>query len=166
MPAKGGTPETVRPRKRHTTLRTLQFHKLVRAPLPFVFRWCTDYREDDDRITSDIYQYRARIVLREPDRIVRIITVPGHDRNRSTDVEIISLQPPDRWHLYKFSVTDDKRGRYRLTPRGPNATLIQMHFREKWKVRNPPSRARYRALFNRVWDRYVSEMERDYRRRP
>lgn len=89
--------------------RTLRFNKLIHAPLPFVFRWCTDYRDDDDRITDSIYHYRSEIVLREPDRIVRIITVPGTDRNRSTDVEIITLRPPNRWHLEKFSFSDDDR---------------------------------------------------------
>lgn len=136
-------------------LRTYRFSKLVRAPLPFVFRWCTDYREDDDRLTDSIYHYQAKIVLREPNRIVRIITIRGGDRNRSTDVEIIALRPPNRWHLTKVSATDDETGTYLLTRKGARLTLVEMRFRETWKVGRLPDRKRYRALFNQVWDRYV-----------
>jgi hypothetical protein len=151
-------------RRPPTTYRTYRFRKTIHAPLPFVYRWCTDYREDDDRITNSIYHYRARIALREPTRVVRIITVPGRDRNRSTDVEIISLSPPNRWHLEKFSVSDDEVGSYRLVRKGARLTLLEMRFREKWKVRDLPVRAEYRALFNQVWDRYVDVMERGFRR--
>jgi hypothetical protein len=146
------------------SVRTFGLRKLVHAPRWFVFRWCTDYRDDDDRITDSIYHYRAKIVLREPGRVVRIITVPGRDRNRNTDVEIISLRPPDRWRLDKFSVTDDETGWYRLTRKGRALTTIDMRFRRKWKVGRPPDQKRYQALFNRVWDRYVEVMEAEYRR--
>ena len=146
--------------------RTLRFHKLVRAPLPFVYRWCTDYRDDDDRLTNDLYHYEARVVLREPERVVRIIVVPGRDRNRHTDVEIISLLPPDRWRMTKLSVTDDESASYRLHPEGPELTRLDMRFRETWKSTAVPDRRRYRALFHEVWDRYVQTMEAEYRRRP
>ncbi len=149
-----------------TKYRTYRFRKLVRAPLPFVYRWCTDYRQDDDRITDSIYQYQAKIVLREPTRIVRIITLPGRNRNRNTDVEIISLLPPDRWHLEKLSVTDDETGAYRLVRRGPKLTAVQMRFRKKWKIPDLPDPKEYRALFSRVWDRYVDVMEKEFRRHP
>ncbi len=151
-------------RRNPPKIRTLRFHKLVRAPLPFVYRWCTDYREDDDRLTDSIYHYQATIPLREPTRIVRIITVPGVDRNRCTEVEIISLRPPDQWKLNKFSVTDDKFGSYRVRRIGAKLTRVEMHFRERWKDSTPPNRQRYRRLFNRVWDRYVEVMESEYRR--
>jgi hypothetical protein len=143
---------------------TLRFRKVVLAPARFVFAWCTDYREDDDQMTKSIYHYEARILLREPRRIVRTITVPGRNRNRSTDVEIISLKPPDRWHLRKLSVTDDETGSYRLIRQGSSRTLIEMRFRRKWKTRRTPNLENYRALFSRVWDRYVDEIEREYHR--
>jgi hypothetical protein len=139
------------------------YSKRIQAPLPFVFRWCTDYREDDDKLTDSIYHYSARIVLREPHRIVRIITVPGRDQNRNTDVEIITLHPPNRWRLHKFSVTDDVVGNYRLTRVEPNLTSLEIRFRTWWKVRASPDRARYRILFNRVWDLYVRLMEQEFR---
>jgi hypothetical protein len=147
-------------------IQRYRFRKLVHAPLPYVFAWCTDYREDDDRITDSIYHYRANIVLREPARVVRVITVPGRNRNRCTDVEIISLRPPDRWRLTKLSVTDDVTGSYRLTRQRGASTSIEMRFRRVWKVGRPPDLKRYRALFNRVWDRYVAAIEAEYRRHP
>jgi hypothetical protein len=150
------------PRDGTSPVQVLRFRKLIHAPLSVVYRWCTDYREDDDRITDSIYHYHARIALRESNRVVRIITVPGRDRNRATDVEIIELHPPDRWHLTKLSVTDDESGRYRLTSKGPNLTVLEMRFRRTWKVGRPPDLERYKALFNRVWDRYVEVMETEY----
>ncbi|MGB6501370.1 MAG: hypothetical protein WBG19_08240 [Thermoplasmata archaeon] len=150
-------------RPTRASYRAFGFRKLVHAPLRFVFRWCTDYRDDDDRITDSIYHYRAKIVLRESARVVRIITVPGRDRNRNTDVEVISLRPPAGWRLDKFSVTDDETGWYRLTRKGRALTSIDMRFRRRWKAGKPPDQKRYRALFDRVWDRYVEVMEAEYR---
>ena len=144
--------------------RTLRFRKVIRAPLPFVYRWCTDFREDDHRLTEDIYHYAARILLREPRRIVREVVVPGPNRNRNTELEIITLAPPNGWSLRKLSVTDDKRGTYRLTSLGSNRTALEMRFQENWKASRLPNRGRYRALFDRVWDRYVQLMEAEFRR--
>ncbi len=151
-------------RQPRTKYRSYRFRKLIQAPLPFVYQWCTDYREDDDRITDSIYHYKAKVVLREAARIVRIIVLPGRNPNRNTDVEIISLMPPNRWHLNKLSATDDETGSYRLVRKGPRLTSLEMWFREKWRVRNLPDRNRYRALFNQVWDRYVDVMEAEFRR--
>jgi hypothetical protein len=145
--------------------QTLRFKKLIRAPLSFVFQWCTDYRDDDDRITDSIYHYRARIVLREPNRVVRIIRVPGKDTNRCTDVEIIHLHPPNHWNLTKLSWTDDEVGDYRLTARSSQFTLLEMRFKRTWKAGHLPSLARYKVLFDRVWDRYVEVMEAEYGQR-
>ncbi|MFZ1023231.1 MAG: hypothetical protein WAN87_03765 [Thermoplasmata archaeon] len=144
--------------------RTTRYRKLIRAPLPFVYRWCTDYRNDDDRLTNSIYQYRSRIVLSERARVIRIITVPGRNRNRSTDVEIITLQPPNRWHLDKFSVSDDEKGDYRLISKRPQLTVLEMRFRTAWKVTRLPDLRRYKALFNRVWDKYVDLIEKEFGR--
>jgi len=145
--------------------RSLTFRKVIAAPLPFVFQWCTDYREDDDRITDDLYHYRARILLREPRRVVRVVTVPGGDPLRTTEVEVIRLAPPDRWTVQMYSATGDRVRRYRLRRIGPHRSALEMRFVETWKVARIPSRARYRRLFQRVWDRYVDGIERDYRRR-
>jgi hypothetical protein len=150
--------------RRPPKVQTLHFQKLVRAPLDFVYRCCTDYREDDDRITDSIYQYKAKIVLREPNRVVRIITVPGADPNRCTDVEVIRLRPPNRWRLTKLSWTDDETGSYRLTAKDPHVTLLEMRFRRTWKAGPLPRLDRYRALFNRTWDRYVEVIETEYDR--
>lgn len=143
--------------------RILRFRKVIRAPLGFVYRWCTDFREDDDHLTRSLYRYRARIPLREPDRIVRLIEVPGRNRNRSTDVEVIRLRPPDRWELEKMSWSEDETGRYRLRRLGSGRTQLDLRFEERWKRRRPPALARYRAFFDRVWDRYVALIEAEYR---
>ncbi|MCI4330415.1 MAG: hypothetical protein L3K19_01020 [Thermoplasmata archaeon] len=144
--------------------QSMRYSKRIDAPLPFVFRWCTDYRDDDDALTDDLYHYQARIVLREPHRIVRVITVPGPDQNRCTDVEIIRLSPPDRWTLEKLSWTDDELGTYRLHRVDSGRTQLEMRFVKTWKTSRIPSRERYRRLFHRVWDRYVSLIEADAER--
>jgi hypothetical protein len=139
----------------------LRFRKTIRAPLAFVFRWCTDYRDDDDRLTDDIYQYRTQILLREPTRIVRVVTGPGAARDRSTEVETITLRPPDQWQAVMFSADEDRNGRYRLRREAPRLTSLEMRFTQSWKV-TPSNRARYERLFNRVWDRYVETIEREF----
>jgi hypothetical protein len=153
------------PRPRRVTWETWRFQQRFHAPPSFVYRWCTDFREDDDRITNDLYQYRAKILLREPDRTVRLVTTPGSDRNRNTDVEVITLVPPDRWKLTKYSFTDDETGRYRLRRLGPELTELEIVLRRRWKVRRRPNRERYRALFRRVWERYAERIEVAYRAR-
>jgi hypothetical protein len=152
-------------RRRAPVVQRLRFRKVIRAPLGFVYRWCTDYRDDDDTITDSIYHYRAKILLRERGRVVRLITVPGKNRNRCTDVEVIRLRPPNRWRLTKMSVTDDESGTYQLSEKGPHVTILDMRFRRSWKTGRRPDLNNYRALFNRVWDEYVLAIEADYRRR-
>jgi hypothetical protein len=153
------------PSPRTPTVQLLHFRKQIRAPLRFVYRWCTDFRNDDDRITDSIYSYKAKVVLREASRTVRVITVPGKDPNRCTDVEIIALRPPIGWDLTKLSWTDDEIGHYHLTASSANSTLLEMRFRRTWKADRSPSLSRYKALFNEVWDRYVEVIESEWRRR-
>jgi hypothetical protein len=152
--------------RRRPRSRTLRFRKVIDAPLPFVFEWCTDFRDDDDRLTDDLYRYRARILLRQPGRVIREIVVPGPDRNRATEVELIDVSPPDRWRSRMFSASLDRVGSYRLLRVSPYCMRIEMRFRESWRSSRPSSRLRYRALFDEVWDRYAERIEREFRALP
>jgi hypothetical protein len=149
---------TVRPRTRR---RAWRYRRTIRAPLSFVYRWCTDYREDDDRLTDDLYQYRAEILLREPRRVVRVIRAPVPRSRDDVELEIIELQPPDHWKAVMVSLAQDRRGVYRLRRLDRGRTAIEIRFTERWKS-TPSDRGEYGALFDRVWDRYVARIESEY----
>ncbi|MCI4345153.1 MAG: hypothetical protein L3K07_00130 [Thermoplasmata archaeon] len=144
----------------------MRVRKLIRAPLPFVYRWCTDFREDDDRITNSIYHYRAEIVRLGPRRLLRLITLPGEQFADDTQVELIRLAPPDRWRLDLVSAELDETGSYQLRRVGRTRTLLEMRFEKRWRLRRAPDQRAYRKLFDRVWDLYVLSIEPQYGRAP
>ncbi|MCI4362995.1 MAG: hypothetical protein L3K13_01635 [Thermoplasmata archaeon] len=130
--------------------------------MPFVYRWCTDFRTDDHRLTDSIYHYRAEVVRLGPRRLLRIITLPGEEFASGTEVELIRLGPPDRWRLDLVSAALDETGSYRLRRLGPRRTRIEMRFEKQWRLRRVPGERQYGTLFRRVWDLYAVTIERAY----
>lgn len=133
-----------------------------RAPLPFVFRWCTDYRPDDPAREKEDFQ--RRILSRTARRVVYedLSEMPdGWSWSRMT----VTLRPPNRWHAdaagnrrtwsldYVLGELADgrtsfhMRGERRATPLGPP---------------NPPRSALEPELL-RSWRNFARALERDYR---
>jgi len=135
--------------------------KTINAPLRYVYDWCTDYSEDDPRITGSKSQ--RRIVEKTGKRAIYIQIYEGADGKEKVAVNIVTLRPPASWHLDYFGEEDDETGEYRLKSLGKSKTKLDMVFKEKWKsIAKVPSIKEQLMATNEVWDKYVIALERDY----
>jgi len=146
--------------------KTHSFHisKTIHAPLRFVYEWCTDYRETDPQITGS--KSKRRILLRTKHRVVYMLSYPSRGKIR-TGINVVTLHPPNGWHLDFVGDEDNETGDYTLTTLRAGKTRLDMKFTERYKIRNAPSKAQDAKSVGGVWDKYVPALERDYaRRRP
>jgi len=134
-----------------------------RAPLPFVFAWCTDYSASDPAIEKD--DYRRRLLSRTP-REVRYEDLTEGDEGWMWSRWTVALRPPDAWQgraigNYRNWVVD-----YRLRPLPDGRTELHLRGRRRPAVlgeSNPP-RKRLEAELSATWKRFAKALEADYRR--
>ena len=136
--------------------------RIVNAPIRFVYAWCTDYRASDPKITGS--KSKRKILMKTKDRVVYAATYRSHGTLMG-GVNVVTLHPPNAWHLDFIGDEDDETGDYILTSRGRNKTRLDMVFTERYKIRNSPSRVQDVKSVHEVWDKYVAALERDYARR-
>jgi len=137
--------------------------KTIRAPLRFVYDWCTDYRETDPKITGS--KSKRKILLKNKHRAVYVENYRSGGKPRS-EVDVITLHPPKAWHL---DLTSDEgwneTGDYVLSSLGFWRTRLDIRFKEHFKISKPPTKAEYEKHVSEVWDKYVTELERDCARK-
>ncbi|MCI4327694.1 MAG: hypothetical protein L3K16_08715 [Thermoplasmata archaeon] len=133
-----------------------------RAPLPFVFRWCTDYTPSDPKLEKEKF---TRRVLRKGGRTAVYEDLFDTPKGWMWSHQVVTLRPPNRWHAdasgsHRFWSLDYElmalpeggtelylRGERRATPLGG---------------KNPP-RARLERELRTSWSNYGRALERDYR---
>lgn len=140
---------------------TYTLSKVFNAPLPFVYAWCTDFREDDSRMHGGAS--RRRFVERSRKRI--IWTTKSEDGGKPVEgVRVVWLSPPDSWRLDTCGDVRE-RGDYALTSLGKNRTRLDMTFRVTYDRREDvESRESWEADGRKDWDAYARFLERDYGR--
>jgi hypothetical protein len=134
---------------------------VLNAPLFFAFKWCTDYRENDPRITGS--KNKRSILEKTKERVIYTIRYRSGQRTMNA-VNIVTLKPPKAWYLDSRGDEDDTIGEYHLTSLGPRKTRLEMTFVESWKIRNYPEKAEYLSDIHRIWDKYAAAFETDYKR--
>lgn len=149
-------------RRKSTTYR---FRVLFRAPLPFVFRWCTDYTPEDPAIEGENYQ--RKVVERSRRRVVfedLSDAATGWIWSRN----VVSLYPPNRW---RASMDGNQRrwsAEYSLRDLGKGRTELRFQGRRTPTPLGPPNPPI--RQFNREilagWARFARRLERDYRKSP
>lgn len=135
--------------------------KTINAPLRFTYNWCTDYSEDDPQITGS--KSKRKILEKTKKRTIYAQIYEGADGEQKIAVDIVSLKPPTSWHLDYFGEEDDETADYSVTSLGKKKTRLDMVFREKWKITNSPTIKEQIKSTNRVWDKYIAALEKDYR---
>ena len=143
----------------YTKSHTLHVSKVIRAPVRFVYEWCTDYRESDPKISGS--KARRRILLKTEHRVIYLSTYRSGGKSRSA-VNIVTLNPSKSWHLDFVGDDDDEAGDYVLTRLGPQKTRLDMTFDEHYKTRKSPTKAQDLKQTNEVWDKYVAALEDEY----
>jgi hypothetical protein len=138
---------------------TYRVSKIINAPMKFVFDWCTDFREDDNQITGSKTQ---RKILEKTKHRVIYISAYERDGKGVSGVNIVTLKPPNAWHLEYVGEEEDEIGRYKLKRLGPSRTRLDMIFTEKYRVNNAPTKEEDRSHTEQMWDKYVAALETDF----
>ena len=136
-----------------------------RAPLDFVYRWCTDYSERDPQLEG--MPFRRKIVRRTRRQVIYedLDEMPsGWVWRRG----IVTLRPPNHWTARSIGSHRVWSLDYRLR------TLPDGRTELRWRGRrrateiggSNPSSAAMRREMRTMWDRYGRALEREYRARP
>jgi hypothetical protein len=135
--------------------------KIIGAPLSYVYKWCTDFSESDPQLTGSKSQ---RMILEKTlKRAIYAQIYDGADGRKKVAVNVVTLKPPDSWHLDYFGEEDDETAEYRLKSLGRGKTRLDMVFREKWKkIERVPSIEEQIEHTDRAWDKFVVALEGDY----
>ena len=146
----------------YTKSHSINLSRIIRAPLWFVYGWCTDYRDTDPQITGS--KNKRKVLLRTKHRVIYLTSYKSQGKQRSA-VDVVTLHPPRAWHLDFVGDDDDEVGDYVLTSLGPRKTRLDMSFKEHYKIRAAPTQAQDLQQVHKVWDKYVAALEKDYSRR-
>ncbi len=134
-----------------------------RAPLRFVYRWCTDYRRDDAAREGE--KYTRRVVERTKGRVV-FEDIEPDEAGWFWTRHVVRLIPPYRWHMDGWGNRRHVTADYRLAPVGKNRTRLELRWRRR------PSLLKFTRIPKSVgerssrlgWANFRRELERDYRR--
>ena len=143
-------------------VRTYHVTKVLNAPLNFAFKWCTDYRSSDPKITGS--GNKRKILEKTKARVIYTVGYKSGERSLNA-VNIVTLNPPRSWHLDSRGEEDDEVGDYKLSSLGPSKTKLDMKFTEEWKTQDYPSNTEYIKQIHDVWSKYAAALEKDYRKR-
>ncbi|MGA3296962.1 MAG: hypothetical protein ABSD41_05880 [Candidatus Bathyarchaeia archaeon] len=139
------------------TARICRFSKILNAPLWFVYSWCTDFREDDHKITGS--KSRRLIIEKTKRRAVYVTKQKGS--KRLTSVGIVTLHPPDRWHFCSIGGQIIETGKYHLKKIGPRETKLEAVFTLKRNA-TMASKMEFIKHLNEFWKKYDVALEKDY----
>lgn len=141
---------------------TYRVRAVFRAPLPFVFRWCTDYTPADARLEGERY---ARKILRRSDREVVYEDLEELHPGWMWARHVVRLYPPNRWHSESTGSHRQYSLEYRLSRRADGNTEFLLTARRRpYGIggKNPP-RAGWERDVTRAWRRFGRALEREYR---
>ncbi len=139
-----------------------EIRSTFRAPLSFVFDWCTDYTPDDPRLEKD--RYRRKILSRKGRHVVYEDlhdTPEGWMWSHNT----VTLLPPNRWHAEATGSHREWDLDYTLRELPGGRTQLTLHGVRRPTTlggRNPP-KARLERELRASWRNFGAALERDYR---
>jgi len=144
--------------------QTYRFSKVIEATLPFVYDWCTDFREDDAGLTGS--QTKTKILEKTKTRV--IMTDSYMQKGKPVEsVTVVSLKPPNAWHLdYAGNEAESEVGDYKLTRLGTKKTRLDMEFTMIYGPgRKVPSKEELINGSSKFWDKLIVHLMEDYSRK-
>src|SRR6058998_3597647 len=107
------------------------------VPLDFAFAWCTDYTPEDASLEGETYQ---RKIIERTSRRVIFEDLEESDDGWNWSRDVVTLRPPNRWHMIGIGNRRDVRADYVLSPLPDGRTRFDLRWRRRPKVRNarPP----------------------------
>ena len=132
------------------------------APLAHSFRWCTDYSAIDPQLEKE--EYARRVLERGPRRVV-YEDLASTKAGWSWARYVVTLQPPDRWHMESIGTARCAVGDYLLTPLSGDRTRFELRYRRKpglLPFRRVPKKERDPQDLV-TWLHFKRALEKDYR---
>lgn len=130
------------------------------APIDFVFKWCTDFREDDGKMTGS--KTKRHFLERTKKRIIWVVSY-NEGGEPKEGVRVVRLMPPDAWH---FDTCGDSReaGDYKLVSLSKNKTRLDLVFNVTYDNRKDvESRDTWQKETKDLWAVYSKYLEKDYK---
>ena len=147
---------------KHPPTAVYEFRTTFRAPLNFVFRWCTDYTPADSRLEKD--DYTRKILRKGPRRVVYEDLSEG-PAGWSWSRHIVDLHPPNRWHSTSTGNHRIWDLEYELVAESAERTSFSLR-----GARTPtelgtknPSQSELNRELRKTWANFGRALERDYR---
>ena len=141
--------------------RRYEVRSTFRAPLSYVFRWCTHYTSKDGQYSGEGYQRR---ILSRSGRRVTFEDLFDTKQGWIWVHRTVRLQPPDRWHADSVGSDRILSVDYRLSSLpGDRTRLLIVARRRPYGIgqANPPITEWQRRVAGN-WERLGRVLERDY----
>jgi hypothetical protein len=134
-----------------------------RAPLPFVYRWCTDYTPQDPQYEKDDYQRR---ILRRSSRKVVYEDLSVSKEGWVWSHAEVRLLPPNGWHSDSVGSHRQYSVDYRLKelPGARTEMTLRARRRPYGIGAKNPSKAAWEKNIRKLWRNFGRVLERDYRK--
>ena len=130
------------------------------APHEYVFAWCTDFREDDNKFTGSKTQ--RTMLEKNPERVIwRVRYKEGKESKEG--IRIVWLKPPKSWFLDSCGDTRE-RAEYKLTPLGKSKTRLDMKFLVTYDSKDEvEDKEEWEGDGQKHWKIYKKALEADFK---
>jgi len=135
----------------------------LRAPLGFVYRWCTDFTPEDSHFSGERY---VRRILRRSPRAVVFEDLYESRRGWTWIRRVVRLSPPDHWRADSVGSDRAISVEYRLSRIASDRTQLTIRARRRpygIGTRNP-SKSTWEGSVGANWERFGRALEREYKR--
>jgi len=148
---------------RRGTGRPLHIRAEFRAPLEFVYAWCTDFDAGDAEREREHY---TRRVLRRTARQIVFEDLEDDPSGWQWSRHVVTLHPPNAWHSESIGSHRESSLDYVLSPLADGGTRLDLTWRRRPTARATTVRS-HRAIeraSTASWKIFARALERDYRR--
>lgn len=134
-----------------------------RAPLKFVYDWCTDYTPKDAKLEGEDYERR---ILRQTSREVVYEDLAETPEGWLWSRHVVRLHPPNWWHSDSFGSHRIYSLDYRLSELPGNRTQLTLTARRRPAgVGGPnPSKSTWERSVGKSWRTFGRFLEKDFQK--
>ena len=129
------------------------------APLAYVYRWCTDFSDEDPKIINA--PYTRHVIEKTKSRSIWIQHY-SRDGVEKEGVRIVTMTPPKSWHLESVNEELNRTGDYKLTPLGCGKTKLDIRLSTKYFTVEPEPAKKLTEGLAEDWVKYKAALQKDY----
>lgn len=134
-----------------------------RAPLEYVFRWCTDFGPSDAKLEGE--KYTRKVISRDEREVIFEDLQAAPTGGWRWSRQVVHLDPPRAWHMDGFGSHRKIHADYRLSELGDGRTRLELRARRAPSIlpfhRIP--RSEWEPEVTTMWQRFSRALERDFR---